>query len=166
MSILDRVLYYLSTYLHYCIVSMMRKSLKAFTFSDGTVIPRGALIFTAAQANPSIHLNPDLFDGFRFFNLEKEQRGNDPRPLATNLCGSVSGTRFKLVTTTPDYLVWGYGRHACSGRFFSALFLKLMLAHVVLRYDVKFENNGRPEDVIVGFNRFPNPHAKVLLRKR
>lgn len=143
---------------------MMRKSLKAFTFSDGTVIPRGALIFTAAQTNPSIHPNPDLFDGFRFSNLEKEQKGNDPRPLITaNLGGSV---RFKLVTTTPDYLVWGYGRHACSGRFFAALLLKLVLAHVVLRYDVKFENGGRPEDVIVGFNRLPNPHGKVLLRKR
>ena len=143
---------------------MMRKSLKAFTFSDGTVIPQGALIFTAARADPSIHPNPDLFDGFRFSNLEKEQQGNDPRPLT--LGGSVGGTRFKLVTTTPDYLVWGYGRHACSGRFFAALLLKLVLAHVVLQYDVKFENGGRPEDVIVGFNRLPNPHAEVLLRKR
>ena len=142
---------------------MMRKSLKAFTFSDGTVIPRGALIFTAAQADPTIRPNPDLFDGFRFFNLEKEQQGNDPRPLTANHGGSV---RFKLVTTTPDYLVWGYGRHACSGRFFAALLLKLVLAHVVLRYDVKFENGGRPEGVIVGFNRWPNPHGKVLLRKR
>ena len=144
---------------------MMRKSLKAFTFSNGTVIPRGALIFTAAQADPSIHPNLDLFDGFRFSDLEKEQQGNDPRSLTANLGGSVSGTRFKLVTTAPDYLVWGYGRHACSGRFFAALLLKLVLAHVVLRYDVKFENGGRPEDVIVGFNRLPNPHA-VLLRKR
>ena len=145
---------------------MMRKSLKAFTFSDGTVIPRGALIFTTTQADPSIHPNPDLFDGFRFSNLEKEQQGNDPRPLTSNTNGSVSGTRFKLVTTTPDYLVWGYGRHACSGRFFSALLLKLVLAHVVLRYDVKFEIGGRPEDVIVGYNQLPNPHAEVLLRKR
>jgi hypothetical protein len=118
---------------------MMRKSLKAFTFYN------------------------DLFDGFRFSNLEKEQQGNDPRPLTANLGGSV---RFKLVTTTPDYLVWGYGRHACSGRFFAALLLKLVLAHVVLRYDVEFENGERPEDVIVGFNRLPNPHGKVLLRKR
>jgi cytochrome P450 len=143
---------------------MMRKSLKAFMLSDGTVIPRGALIFTAAQANHSIHPNPDLFDGFRFSNLEKVQQGNDPRPLITaNLGGSI---RFKLVATTPDYFVWGYGKHACSGRFFAALLLKLVLAHFVLRYDVKFENGGRPEDVIVGFNQLPNPHGKVWLRKR
>jgi len=62
------------------LVSMMRKSLKAFTFSDGTVIPRGALIFTAVQADPTIPPNPDLFDGFRLSDLEKEQQGNDPRP--------------------------------------------------------------------------------------
>ena len=142
---------------------MMRKSLKEFTFSNGNVIPQGALIFTAAQADPSIHLNPDLFDGFRFSSLEKEQQGNDPKPLTANLGGSL---RFKLITTAPDYLVWGYGRHACSGRFFAALFLKLVLAHVVLRFDVKFENGGRPEDVIVGFNRLPNPHGKMFFRKR
>lgn len=46
--------------------------------------------------------------------------------------------------------------------------MKLLLAHVVLKYDVKLENDGdmRPEDIVVGFNRLPNPHAKVLLRKR
>ncbi|KAF8807759.1 cytochrome P450 [Phlegmacium glaucopus] len=137
-------------------LSMMRKSLRRFTFSDGTVIPPGALIFAAGQArhmDPSIRPTADLFDGFSFSNLEKEQQ---------------ESARFKLVTTMPDYLVWGYGRHACSGRFFAALMLKLVLAHVVLRYDVKFENDedARPEDMIVGFNRLPNPHAKVLLRKR
>jgi len=117
--------------------------------------------------DPNIHPNPDLFDGFRFSNLEKEQQGNDPAFIA-NLGGSGSGTLFKLVTTTPDYLVWGYGRHACSGRFFAVLVLKIVLAHVVLRYDVKFEKGRdvRPEDVVGGFNRFPNPHAKVLLRKK
>jgi len=149
----------------------MRRSLKPFIFSDGTVIPPGALIFAAGQArhmDPTKHPTPDLFDGFCFSNLEKEQQENSFRPLTGNLGGTMSGARFKLVTTTPDYLVWGYGRHACSGRFFAALVLKLVLAHVVLRYDVKYENEEdvRPEDVIVGFSRLPNPHAKVLLRKR
>ena len=99
----------------------------------------------------NIHSIPDLFDGFCFSNLEKGQQGNDCKPLIADLSGSVSGTPFNLVTTTPDYLVWGYGRHACSGRFFAAVVLKLVLAHVILRYDVKFENGGdvRPEDVVV-----------------
>jgi len=77
--------------------------------------------------------------------------------------------RFKLVTTTPDYLVWGVWQTCLFWEVlysFAALLLKLVLAHVVLRYDVKFENGGRPEDVIVSFNRLPNPHGKVLLRKR
>ena len=152
----------------YIIVSMMRKTLKAFTFSDGTVIPRGALIFAAGHArhmDPGIHPTSDAFDGFRFSNLEKEQQENGP---TVNLGGTLSGARFKLATTTPDYLVWGYGRHACSGRFFAALVLKLVLAHLVLGYDVTFEKGGgvRPADVVVGFNQLPNPHAKILLRKR
>lgn len=140
---------------------MKRETLKPFSFSNGTVIPPEALIFVAGQArhmDPRIYPTPDLFDGFRFSNLEEEQQENDPRASTTNLG---SGARFKLVATTPDYLVWGYGRHACSGRFFAALVLKLVLAHVVLRYDVKLES-VRPEDV-VGFTQSPN---KVLLRQR
>lgn len=147
---------------------MLRKSLKPFTFSDGTVIPPGAFIFVAGQArhmDPSIHPTPDLFNGFCSSNLEKQQEnGHTSRSLG----GNVSRARFKLVTTTPDYLVWGYGKHACSGRFFASLVMKLLLAHVISQYDVKLENDGdmRPEDIVVGFNRLPNPHAKVLLRKR
>ena len=168
--------YWLSPYCLFIIcpiVSMMRKTLKPFTVSNGTVIPPGVLIFVPGQArhmDPSIYPTPDLFDGFRFSNLEKEQQGNDSGPLTANLSSTLRGARFKLVTTTPDYLAWGYGRHACSGRFFAALVLKLMLAHLVSRYDIKFENlNGgdaRPEDVTFGFNRLPDPHAKLLLRRR
>ena len=58
---------------------------------------------------------------------------------AANLGGSVSGRRFKLVTTTSPGYLDRYGR-ACSARFFAALVLNLVLTHVVLRYDIKFEN--------------------------
>jgi hypothetical protein len=37
-----------------------------------------------------------------------------------------------------------------------------MLAHVVMNYNAKLENNGvRPEDMWVATNCVPNPNAKV-----
>ena len=56
----------------------------------------------------------------------------------------------------------------CSpGRFFAANELKLMLAHLVLTYDLKMEEDG----VVPPFKQFgqvtaPSTNAKVLFRKR
>lgn len=55
----------------------------------------------------------------------------------------------------------------CSpGRFFAAHELKLMLAYLVLNYDVRSEIEGvipKPSWYIT--NLVPNPTAKVLFRK-
>ncbi|KDR85379.1 hypothetical protein GALMADRAFT_84126 [Galerina marginata CBS 339.88] len=148
-------------------ISMMRKVMKPFTFSDGTHLPQGALVAVAAEARHLDSLNNTsntyssplpssdiaIFDGFRFSN---------PGPAGNNGMHA----QFQLVTTTADALAWGYGRHACPGRFFAAVVLKMMLAHVVLHYDVRFEDGVRPRDVLVGLNRLPDPDAKVLVRKR
>jgi hypothetical protein len=53
------------------------------------------------------------------------------------------------------------------GRFFAANELKAMLAHLVLTYDVKLEDEGvRPTDMWFGGACMPNQTAEVLFRKR
>lgn len=53
------------------------------------------------------------------------------------------------------------------GRFFAANELKAMMAHIVLNYDVKFENEGvRPPNVGISLTVVPDPTATVLFRKR
>ena len=53
------------------------------------------------------------------------------------------------------------------GRFFAANELKAMMAHVVMNYDVKFEQEGvRPPNKWYGLSLGPDPTAKVLFRKR
>ena len=56
----------------------------------------------------------------------------------------------------------------CSpGRFFAASEIKSIFAHIIMNYDVRFENDGpRPEDVWLGNAIIPDPTAKVLFRKR
>ena len=53
------------------------------------------------------------------------------------------------------------------GRFFAANELKAMLAHVVLNYDIKFEDEGVIPNPFWAASAFiPNMSAKVLFRKR
>ncbi|KAK0728849.1 hypothetical protein B0T26DRAFT_768869 [Lasiosphaeria miniovina] len=44
-----------------------------------------------------------------------------------------------FATTGTDYLAFGYDRNACSGRFFAASELKIMLAHVLLYYGLEMQ---------------------------
>lgn len=42
-----------------------------------------------------------------------------------------------------------------------------MMAHVVMNYDVKFEDEGvRPPNMWHGLTVWPDPAAKVMFRKR
>ena len=70
-----------------------------------------------------------------------------------------------MTATSIDYLTFGYGRHACPGRFFAAAELKLMLALIVMNYDVKLEG-PHPEPVWFMTSCIPNPKGEVLFRKR
>lgn len=53
-----------------------------------------------------------------------------------------------------NFLAWGSGRHACPGRFFAAHLMKIMLAHVLIKYDVKAEG---PKPKGLDRNEFPIP---------
>jgi len=134
---------------------MQRITVQDHTFSDGTTVPRGT---TVAVASRNAHLDENIypdalnFDPFRFVKFKEQE---------------TTGRRFDMVTTSIDSLAFGHGRHACPGRYIAAYELKLMLAHVVMTYDVKLENDGvRPEDKWVVDLCLPNPNAKVHFRRR
>ena len=56
---------------------------------------------------------------------------------------------------------------ASPGRFFAAVELKTMLAHVLLNYDIKMANGaGRPNNISIASEMMPDPTAEVLFRKR
>ncbi|EKM60640.1 uncharacterized protein PHACADRAFT_246674 [Phanerochaete carnosa HHB-10118-sp] len=136
-------------------VTMVRRAMKDFMFSDGTVIPEGTFVGVAVlpmQHDPEYYKDPDTFNPWRFSDM-REKEGDSGRHL--------------MVSTGIEYHPFGYGRHACPGRFFAATELKLMLAHVVLNYDVKAEEDGVvPPFLQFGQNTAPDMKAQVLFRKR
>ncbi|CAA7264106.1 unnamed protein product [Cyclocybe aegerita] len=120
-----------------------RVVLKDHVFSDGTLLPKGTFL---SVATPKTHLNaqtyedPLRFDGLRYAKMRE-------RALGQTLCsnpdvGGGSKRKFDMVTTSVDSLAFGLGRHACPGRFFATCELKIMLAHVVVKYDIRLQNEG------------------------
>jgi len=139
------------------LISLKRKTLKDVTLSDGTFLPKGTHVSIASFAihlDPDVWENPETFDGFRFSRMREA-------------LGEGHSMQAQYITTSPDFLSFGHGRHACPGRFFAAQELKLMLSEVVLNYDVKMEGGkDRPSNFIFGMNVAPDVTAKVMFRKR
>ncbi|KAJ7086862.1 cytochrome P450 [Mycena belliarum] len=138
-----------------------------FTFSDGTTVPHGAFLSVPANAihgDPDNYENPEVFDGFRF-SRHRKQGSALADPEDTNVNGAVFTQH--MVTTSPEHVAFGHGRHACPGRFFAATELKAMLAHMLINYDVKADVEGvRPSDMVFGAMRTPSATGKIMIRRR
>ena len=133
---------------------MTRVARKACAFADGTCSPRGTRVNpTQARHDPETYENPEHFEGFRFAKMRLQQDSKE----------------YDIVATSPKFkfLPFRKRRYACPGRYFAACKLKIMLAHTVLNYEVKMENEGvRPPDVWLASSCIPNPKGKVMFRKR
>jgi cytochrome P450 len=119
---------------------------------SGHTVPIGATVGISNHNVNMSHPDPGTFDGFRFSKLREN-----------------SGHEFKhqLCTTGTDSISFGHGTHACPGRFFAANEIKVVLAHLLLNFDIKLkEGEGRPENHHRGAIVSPPREAEVLLRSR
>ncbi|THV05793.1 cytochrome P450 [Dendrothele bispora CBS 962.96] len=136
--------------------AMTRKVLRPFTFSNGTSVPAGTLISTASYSlhhDEEYYKNPMEMDPFRFSNMRVNEG---------------EGIKHQMVTPSSDFVLFGAGKHACPGRFFAVNELKCLVSHLLLTYDVKFEDQagGMPKEEWYREMVVPNRHATVLFRKR
>ena len=152
-----------------------RKVLRPFELSDGTYIPKDTMIevpYYAITRDPSIFPDPDTFNGFRFADI--------PERKVWELN--------QFVSITPTNLLFGYGRHACPGRFFAANEIKMIVARVLLEFDFKNADGTteRYKNLEFGttvsgyemidpvqskansclFKSVPDPKKKLLFRRR
>ncbi|KAJ7579724.1 cytochrome P450 [Mycena floridula] len=138
-------------------VGMRRKTMKDFTFSDGTVVPA---VFSIGVAQWSLHFDgsiypdPHEFNPFRF-------------PVAED---QVESAQFRQTMVTPrlDYIPFGHGGPACPGRFLASSELKLLLAQLLINYDIKAVDHTftYPAPMWFGSLSFPDPKVDLLFRAR
>lgn len=128
------------------------------TTPSGVHIPKNGVLGVNAH---SIHHDPKIygsdskeFKPFRF----AEKRADDSVEY-------VERARQAWATTSATYMAFGGGRAACPGRFFGAAKVKLMLAHILMDYDIE-KLDERPPNVYLGLNILPPVKAKVRIRRR
>ena len=112
--------------------------MKPITLSDGKLLPAGVFIEVPAYAramDPERVHQPERFDPMRFYRLRQQQHKEKDGTVTSD-----NDTYCQLVSVNKDSLTWGYGRHACPGRFFVANEIKMMVANVIMQYDLRLED--------------------------
>lgn len=104
------------------------------------------------QQDPEFHHEADRYNAFRFAQ---------PSEASTYL----QQKQTSLSVPSDKFLAWGHGRHACPGRFFAAYLMKIMLAHVLINYDVK-AHGPKPKDLSRGEFLVPSLEAIFDVRRR
>ncbi|KAI8934908.1 hypothetical protein NX059_008578 [Plenodomus lindquistii] len=137
--------------------SFSRRVVKGITLSNGQYIPPGVLLeipLHEISQDPANWPNGDVFDGFRHYKLRAGGSATDH-------------ARNQFVTSNEQSLNFGYGRHACPGRFFASNEIKMLLARLILEYDVKMPDGRteRYEQIEIGSSCLPDTE-KMLLFKR
>jgi cytochrome P450 len=121
------------------------------------IIPRGTILslaLGATQRDASFYDSPNDFDAFRFARASSSSSG-----------GKGSSHQTSAVTPDDRYLGFGFGRHACPGRFFAVAEIKLLLAHMLLEYEIGYVSERPKARPVMGLN-YPAAGAVVRVRRR
>lgn len=93
--------------------------------------------------------DPLKFDGRRYLRM-RQQPGQE--------------NKGQFVTTSADHFGFGHGKFACPGRFMAANVLKIMIVHLLLRYDWKLAESARKS--LLESELKPDPSTAVLYKRR
>lgn len=162
MKLLDSLMRESQRYNPFNIIRMQRLTLKPLIFSDGTTIPAGTNIAVPALPtlqDPDLYTDPLIFDPYRFVKLRTGE--------SKDLMKYGSKEMYQFISVTKENMGFGYGRHACPGRFFAANEIKMIVARVVMGYDVKMPEGvkGRYGNVVRGSSITPDRSKTVMMKQ-
>ncbi|KAJ4263157.1 hypothetical protein NW762_006779 [Fusarium torreyae] len=136
--------------------SFIRKVMKPISLSDGTLLPAGTKVL-APQAGIALDEryfpDPERFDALRFYKLRQES--------------SEANNRWQFTSLSDTYINFGAGKNACPGRFFAGNEIKLVLAHLLINYDIRLKpGEDRPKAMSVVMSKAPSPNTELEFRRR
>lgn len=122
---------------------LIRKDVR---LSDGTILPAGAMVSMAGAArskDPTLYASPREFQARRFIDKE-----------------------WGLFSSTAAGDSWfGYGPQACPGRWYADVQIKLLLATLLIRYNLAFADGQtkRPPEIKADEKILPDPKQQIVL---
>lgn len=155
--------------------NLIRKVMVDGLVTDGGVrLPRGANVGFLGQPthyDGEKYEEPGKFDPFRFSRVREASEGAAAAATAQLGGGSAvkGGTASAFVSTSPDFLPFGNGRHACPGRFLVDFELKMIITYVLTNYDVRFPDSyggTRPPTVWKAEMQVPPDDVKIMVRRK
>ncbi|KAF4333880.1 ent-kaurene oxidase [Fusarium beomiforme] len=137
------------------LTTFQRAAIADMTLPDGTFVPKGTKLeinTCSIHKDHELYESPEEFDGLRFHKWRK-----------------APGKKKKYMYSSSgiDDLSWGFGRHACPGRYLSAINIKLIMAELLLNYDIKLPDGvSRPANIEFEVLCSPDPDFEILLKNR
>jgi cytochrome P450 len=117
-------------------------------------LPAGTHICLASEVtskDPTFIPNADDFDGFHYYKMRQSQEESHEH---------------QFVTTDKNHLHFGHGKYACPGRFFASNELKVVLASLILRYNMSYpRDKTRPANLNTDEFLYSDPAATALLQR-
>ncbi|OGM47870.1 cytochrome P450 [Aspergillus bombycis] len=146
--------------------SAIRESLRMNSLSlrslHRQVVRRGGVVLPDGQRVPtgtwlcilsgSIQRDDDFYDDAQTYR---------PFRFIPKLTGAGSGKAPILPLTNEKYLSFGHGRHACPGRWFSFQVMKIVIAYIIVNYDIQ-PLEKRPDNMV--FADLNIPHLCHIVR--
>ncbi|KAF5656120.1 ent-kaurene oxidase [Fusarium circinatum] len=122
------------------------------TLPNGDVLKKGDKIIgnMSHMWDSDTYDNALEFDPYRFVKMR--QTGDDKKA--------------HLVSTSAEHLGFGHGVHACPGRFFAANEIKILLCHLLLKYEWKLPEGCTPRPSHSGFKLLGDYSTNLLVRRR
>ncbi|CRG92071.1 hypothetical protein PISL3812_09126 [Talaromyces islandicus] len=128
---------------------------KDISLRDGTVLPAGAMVSMAGAArskDPALYSSPHEFQAKRFYN--------------TNASNDKERGLFSSTAAGDSW--FGHGPQACPGRWYADVQIKLLLATLLVTYDLTFPDGQtkRPDDYKADEKILPDMKQEIVLRRR
>ncbi|KAL4790925.1 cytochrome P450, partial [Aspergillus venezuelensis] len=123
------------------------------TLPNGLYLPYGTKVGIpqyAVHRDSDLYPNPDEYNPYRFYN-----------PDAT----SAQRRENSLTATSESYVVFGHGRRQCPGRWLFAHIFKVLIAEMLLNYEIK-PFATRPKIHRWGRFQLPPLTTKLTVRRR
>jgi cytochrome P450 len=124
----------------------------------------------AIHRDAKFYTDPDTYIPDRFIRVNEEQsqadqydRGGE-REETENPAKPIERA-VSIATTSSTFLAFSHGPHACPGRFFAAMLMKVIVAELAMGYELR-PLAKRPKNIQVMDANVPDIKAKIWLRRR